>query len=414
MVSAVLVPPRGVLETADHGTVRVGRFEFPKDDSMFHSWLNRFKFRHLLTRHRNYRGATVNVCFRPRVEELENRLVPAAVTWIGGASGSWATGTNWSTGTMPGAGDDVVLDGSVTVSHSAGADAIQTLSLGPGAILQVVGDSSITATATGGPQVTDDGIIDLGDNTTAGGLFVNAAAASVAGTGDIVFGASAANQLGQQLGQALALGPGVTVHGQSGAVGLASGALDNQGTIRSEVAGGTITINPSGSFTNDGTVAALNGGTTVLGPGALTNLSSGTLTGGTWEAVAGGTLRGLASGIATNAATLLLDGADSNFDIGTGGSADALAALGANAAGGTFTIQNGRNFLSANPFTNAGTVVIGSGSTLDAVYTQTGGATTLQGGNLANFGPPPGNSLSFNGASAFVQVPNSASLSRLR
>jgi hypothetical protein len=167
---------------------------------------------------------------RPRVEVLEDRLVPAAVSWVGGASGSWALAGNWSTGTLPGAGDDVAINGPVTVTHAAGSDTIHSLSLGLGAMLQVTGNSSI------------------------------------------------------------------------------------------------------------------------------------------------------------------------------------LAAQAVNASGSSLTLQNGANFVSANPFTNAGSVVIGSGSTLMAPYTQTGGTTSLQGGNLANFGPPPGNSLAFNGTSDFVEVPSSASL----
>jgi hypothetical protein len=373
---------------------------------MVRPWLSRLLRRLAFPRPRRHRRAWA----RPRVEPLEGRLVPATVTWVGGASGTWATAADWSTGALPGSGDDVIINGPVTVTHAAGSDTIHTLSVGPGATLQITGNSSLATSAPTGPQVTDDGTIDLGDTSSAGSLFVNAASASVAGAGSVVFGASAANQFGQQVGgQSLTLGAGITLHGQNGSVGLASATFDNQGTIQSDVSGGTITLGPAGSFTNDGIVAALNGGTTVVHPGTLTNLSSGTLTGGTWEAV-GGTLRGFASGITTNAATVLLDGAGSHFYTGTSGTTDALAGLATNASGGSFTIQNGANFVSASPFSNAGLVVVGTGSTLMAPYTQTGGTTKLAGGSLANFGPPPGNSLSFNGTSDFVQVPNSTSL----
>jgi hypothetical protein len=163
----------------------------------------------LKRRHSRRTGrAPLNRWYRPRIEQLEHRLAPAAVLWVGGALGNWATAANWSTGAVPGAADDVTINAPAVVAHAAGSDSVHSVNLGSGATLQVTGSS----------------------------------------------------------------------------------------------------------------------------------------------------------------------------------------------------------FLAAATFTNAGTVVIGAGSTLMAVYTQTGGTTSLQGGNLANFGPPPGNSLAFNGTSDFVQVPSSASL----
>ena len=44
-----------------------------------------------------------------------------------------------------------------------------------------------------------------------------------------------------------------------------------------------------------------------------------------------------------------------------------------------------------------------------ANYTQTGGSSNLQ-GNLVAFGPPTGESLTYNGTSDFVEVPKIASL----
>src|SRR5262245_44326721 len=58
------------------------------------------------------------------VEHLEVRIAPAAVTWVAG-SGDWNTGSNWSTGKVPGAGDDVTISAlSATITHtSTGSDA---------------------------------------------------------------------------------------------------------------------------------------------------------------------------------------------------------------------------------------------------------------------------------------------------
>src|SRR5262245_42136252 len=45
----------------------------------------------------------------------------ATVSWVGG-NGDWDSATNWSTGSLPELGDDVVIDvpGSITVTHSLG------------------------------------------------------------------------------------------------------------------------------------------------------------------------------------------------------------------------------------------------------------------------------------------------------
>src|SRR5262249_19679637 len=66
---------------------------------------------------------------RLRLERLEDRAMPSVVTWINPASGDWAEPSNWSTGTLPSANDDVVIAvaGEITVTHSVGTDTIRSL-----------------------------------------------------------------------------------------------------------------------------------------------------------------------------------------------------------------------------------------------------------------------------------------------
>ena len=65
--------------------------------------------------------------FTPRLEALEERAVPATVTWVGG-SGDWNLATNWDAGTLPGPQDDAVIDRSgISVTHSAGTHRINSL-----------------------------------------------------------------------------------------------------------------------------------------------------------------------------------------------------------------------------------------------------------------------------------------------
>src|SRR5206468_151371 len=124
---------------------------------------------------------------------------------------------------------------------------------------------------------------------------------------------------------------------------------------------GELRFDGSESRGRSGTIQAQNGGT-ILTAGTNTNYAAGTLTGGVWKALANSTLRLISAGITSNAATIVLDGPNSNFfrDAGT---TDALANFGANAAAGSFTIQNGRNYNPSVPFSNAGNLTIGASST---------------------------------------------------
>src|SRR5262249_52073257 len=119
-------------------------------------------------------------------------------------------------------------------------------------------------------------------------------------------------------------------------------------------------------------------------------------------------------GLAGNWSTAALPGAGDDVVISGAGTvthgarADTVNSI---SLGTGSTLQvTGSSFISANSFSNAGSVVVGAGSTLVAAYTQTGGTTTLQGGSLATFSPPPGNSFALNGFNDFAQVPSTPSL----
>ena len=80
-------------------------------------------------------------------------------------------------------------------------------------------------------------------------------------------------------------------------------------------------------------------------------------------------------GIVSNAATILLDGVNSNLVLSNG--MNALVNLASNEASGSLTIQDGRSFSSAGAITNAGSLTIGAGSILmiNGDYTQTAAGT---------------------------------------
>jgi hypothetical protein len=64
------------------------------------------------------------------VEVLERRIQPSTVTWTGAGGGDWATASNWSTGKLPGATDNVVipaLGSGAAIMHSTGDDTVASI-----------------------------------------------------------------------------------------------------------------------------------------------------------------------------------------------------------------------------------------------------------------------------------------------
>ena len=75
------------------------------------------------------------------------------VTWIGPAGGTWSTDANWSSGADPGAGDDVVFDGTANTNStvdSSFAGTIGSLSLNSGYTAQVTMARTLTTTTASG------------------------------------------------------------------------------------------------------------------------------------------------------------------------------------------------------------------------------------------------------------------------
>jgi hypothetical protein len=80
-----------------------------------------------------------------RVLQPEDRLVPAAVSWTGGAGTlNWGDAMNWSSGTVPGSGSDVTISISVSGTINLGAHAYAVRSLND--------TSASLAIATGGSR----------------------------------------------------------------------------------------------------------------------------------------------------------------------------------------------------------------------------------------------------------------------
>src|SRR5262245_3979522 len=136
---------------------------------------------------------------RPLVERLEDRTVPAAVSWDGGAGTlNWNDAANWDTNALPTATDDVVIDvpaSAITVTHGSGTTSIHSLTCQESLTLSG-GSFSIAAPSTiagafalsggslsgaGGLTVsglttwTGGGMSGLGVTNADGGLLINGA-----------------------------------------------------------------------------------------------------------------------------------------------------------------------------------------------------------------------------------------------
>ena len=191
---------------------------------------------------------------------------------------------------------------------------------------------------------------------------------TLGGSGDVRFVGSdiRTGLFATTVGTVLTIGAGMSIHGVSGRVGRPDG----------------------GNVALLGTIAALGGGT--ISVFKSTNYAAGTLTGGVWKAEANSILRIVGATIATNAATLVLDGASSHVYSAENDTINALASLSSNAAAGSLTLKNGAALATA-ALSNAGRISIEGNSTVaPAGYTQTAGTTTLaNGGSLGAAAPAP-------------------------
>ena len=241
----------------------------------------------------------------------------ATAVWINPSGGFWDVASNWDTGVVPGANDDVLIEvtsGGV-VTYRTGSNTVRSVEVGTGVLtltggtftvtndvsvrdrLQLAGGtlanttilnlgpgqvSATSGTLTGvtlasnisigngqslaisnGLTLVGGATITLGATSSTTYLYVNGGTQTIGGTGQIVFaGTSSINRLrlGNGAATTLTLGPGVTVRGQGSIDDSSTSTLTNQGTIQADVSGQTLSVS-IGGLTNTGTLAATGGGT---------------------------------------------------------------------------------------------------------------------------------------------------------
>ena len=171
---------------------------------------------------------------RPSIESLESRALLSTVTWTNSAGGDWDTGSNWSTGQVPGAGDNAVINLStaqtITLSSSK-SDSVLSLTTNSSTTLKVI-----------------NGSLTLGNqNSTLGGpVNVNSGATLSVGAGTNVLFESTITDAG-----ALTFASGDAVSLYYSAATVSGSMTANGATFTNTGGGSTITFTPA---------AALGGG----------------------------------------------------------------------------------------------------------------------------------------------------------
>jgi Bacterial Ig-like domain (group 3) len=240
-------------------------------------------------RGRRLRSASRKRPSRLRLESLEDRLAPATVTWMNPAGGDWDVPGNWSTGKVPTAMDDAVIDVAmpITITHSmALTDQVHsllcenTLNISAGT-LGVSAPSFVTG-ALAGLTVTGGTVAGPGDLTitvpitwtggaiSGGGTVTASGGATLSGPGPETLDArtlvnggmmSGAFKLIVKNGGALNNQAGATIHFtddsniQDG--GGTANVFNNAGTVRTEQ--NNVSTDIGVTFNNGGTVDAESG-----------------------------------------------------------------------------------------------------------------------------------------------------------
>ena len=339
----------------------------------------------------------------------------ASISWKTGTSGSWTTGTNWSTGIAPGAGDDVLLAASGSYSISAGGTiAMRSITIsGAGATLSPSSVVNLggTMALTGGTYALNGSTINGGTIAVGGGNFqvtrgtlnavayqgtlnVTAASASLTVVGGIDLssaggsGAGTVNLTGASA--TLAIADSQVLDGATINIGSSSSGSPAK-LVEKDVAGtgGTLTLGPSLTVRANGGYGFLQASSTVAVAGLV---NAGTIGFGS-----SGGLIAISANRFVNTGRMAVTGGGT-LDVLTGPYGVASGAVGSNS--GSITISSGL-LAFANTFTNTGAIVATGGTVTIAGTFATTGTFTANNTKLTIGG-------TISGASLLAAVNNSS------
>ena len=254
------------------------------------------------------------------------------VTWIGGTSGDWNTGSNWVGGAVPSANEDVIIPAGDTVTISSGAESIDKLTLAGGLVIDAGASLAVASNSTvSGTLALAGGTLQAAGTLTVSGTF-NWYDGTLTGTGSTSIASAG------------------TLNVADGSIGSPTGRVLDQALVNA----GTVDWTTSRS-------------TTATANGAITNQAGATFK-----------LDGSSGGLAVSGSAATFANAGT-FIVSIGSNTFGFALPLTNT--GSLSLQSGTLAASA-AIANSGTVTVPSGTTLTvtgAAYTQSAGTTNLAG-----------------------------------
>jgi hypothetical protein len=323
---------------------------------------------------------------------------------------NWSDGANWSAGTPPAPGQNVLFTNNASVK-----DFTSTVDAG---FTSAIGDLDIDST-WGGTITVHSALSVTGNFTLAGGSFGGSGAISLSGAanqwsgGQIVVGSGGFTNTGTlaadtTAGNLVLTGAGtLTSTGTIDEAGTNSLVLENSATFRNAAgatfdltADGGVSQSGGGTFTNAGTLEKTGGtGTSTIATTTLSNtgtvnvatgtldiaavvsqVSGETLKGGAWTVTGSSTVTAQLD--ITSAGSLTTLGARTTVTLnGLNTSFTNLSGLSTIAAGASFSLLGGQSFTTTGALTNHGSLTLGAGSmlTVSGSFTQTSqGTSTIE------------------------------------
>ncbi len=316
----------------------------------------------------------------------------ATVSWTG-SNGTWDTASDWSTGTIPVAGDDVVVGVSgvtVTYVNPANNPILNTLTIdasGAGAIFDQAQDGLSANAESIGTSNVGTFVQSGGSNTVINGLAVGGFGG---GTGTGIYTLSGTGVLSAGWEYVGETGTGtVNQTGGTNATGNLYLGTDSGGSGTYTLSGGNLTVGGNivgGSGTSDFTI---DGGTLSVGGGngsiGVTNFNVGDAGGtGNFSLSGTGSLAAVTENVGNSGiGTINQDGGTNSVGTLTlglnGGTGSYVQSGGTNSVGFLLDLGNGGGSgsytLSGNGLLSADYETIGDSGT--GTFTQTGGTNTI-------------------------------------